>query len=117
AQIVSSAPMPAQATIRPRLEMVENARTFLPSFWAMAIMLAAMKVKPPMKATVIPVMVLHSAGDRRMRRYTPALTMVALCSRALDGVGATMAPSSQEEKGSCADLVRPAKASMTTGMT
>ena len=35
--------------------------------------------------------------------------MVALCSRALEGVGATMAPNSQLEKGSCADLVKAAK--------
>ena len=42
--------------------------------------------------------------------------MVALCSSALEGVGATIAPSSQEEKGICADLVSAAKASSTTGM-
>ena len=42
--------------------------------------------------------------------------MVALCSSALEGVGATIAPSSQEEKGIWADLVRAAKASSTTGM-
>src|SRR5699024_12838441 len=46
-QTVSSTPVPAQATISPRLEMVEKASTFFPSFWAMAIMLAIMKVKPP----------------------------------------------------------------------
>ena len=44
------------------------------------------------------------------------MTMVALCSSALEGVGATIAPSSQEEKGIWADLVRAAKASSTTGM-
>ena len=33
-----------------------------------AIMLAAMKVKPPMNATVMPVMVLHSAGESRISR-------------------------------------------------
>ena len=48
-------------------------------------------------------------------RYTPALTMVAECSRADTGVGADMAPSSQEEKGICADLVSPAKESSTAG--
>ena len=42
--------------------------------------------------------------------------MVALCSSALEGVGATIAPSSQEENGIWADLVRAAKASSTTGM-
>ena len=68
AQMVSSAPMPAQATISPRLDTVENASTFLPSFWAMAIMLAAMNVKPPMNATVMPVAVPASAGARRISR-------------------------------------------------
>ena len=43
--------------------------------------------------------------------------MVALCSRALEGVGATIAPKSQEEKGSWADFVSPARASMAMGIT
>ena len=68
AQTVSSSPMPAQATIRPRLEMVENASTFLPSFWAMAIMLAARKVNPPIKLTMTPAVVPASAGASRMSR-------------------------------------------------
>ena len=45
------------------------------------------------------------------------MTIVALCSSALEGVGATIAPSSQEENGSCADLVSPASASSATGIT
>ena len=65
----------------------------------MAIMLAAMKVYPPIKDTMVPVRVPLNAGARRIKRYTPAFTIVALCSRALEGVGATMAPRSQEEKG------------------
>ena len=68
AHTVSSTPMPAQATISPRLETVEKASTFLASFWAIAIMLAAMKVKPPMKATMAPVSVPYNAGERRMSR-------------------------------------------------
>ena len=68
AQMVSSTPMPAQATISPRLEMVEKASTFLPSFWAMAIMLHTIKVNPPMKDTITPLRVPASAGASRISR-------------------------------------------------
>ena len=64
----SSWPMPAQATISPRFETVEKASTFFPSFWAMAMALAAMKVKPPMSETMVPVMVPARAGASRMSR-------------------------------------------------
>ncbi len=43
--------------------------------------------------------------------------MVAECSSALVGVGATMAPSSQPQKGICALLVRAANASRATGVS
>ena len=82
-----------------------------------AIMLAAMKVKPPISETMVPVSVPDNAGAKRISRYTPALTMVALCKSALDGVGATMAPSSQEENGSWADFVSPARERSATGIT
>ena len=104
--------MPAQATINPKLEIVENASTFFASFWAMAIKEVMIKVKPPIKLTMVPQRVPFKAGARRINKYTPALTMVALCSRALEGVGATMAPNSQVEKGSWALLVNPARQSM-----
>ena len=52
-----------------------------------------------------------------MSRKTPALTMVELWSRAEVGVGATMAPSSHDWKGIWAALVKPARASSSTGMT
>ncbi len=48
---------------------------------------------------------------------TPALTMVEECNRAETGVGATMAPKSQELKGSWADLVSPAKQMSVAGST
>jgi hypothetical protein len=40
---------------------------------------------------------------------------VAECSNAEEGVGATIAPNSQEEKGSCADFVRAARDKRNTG--
>ena len=46
----------------------------------------------------------------------PALTMVAECSRAEEGVGATIAPISQVENGSCAALVSAAKAIRATAI-
>ena len=79
-------------------------------------MLHAIKVKPPIRETIVPPIVPAIAGERRISRYTPALTIVALCSRALGGVGATIAPSSQEENGSWADLVSPARASSAIGI-
>ena len=100
AQTVSSAPIPAQPTISPRFDIVENARTFFPSFWAIAIILAMIKVNPPILDTRIPTRFPWNAGEIRSSRYTPAFTIVALWSRALDGVGATMAPRSQVENGS-----------------
>ena len=59
----------------------------------------------------------YITGARRISRYTPAFTIVALCNSAEEGVGATMAPSSQREKGNCALLVSAAKASKITGAT
>ena len=47
----------------------------------------------------------------------PALTIVAECSSADEGVGATMAPISQVEKGSCAALVSAAIATRPTQIT
>lgn len=51
-------------------------------------------------------------------RNTPAFTMVEEWSRADVGVGATMAPRSQPEKGIMADFVKPHNTrSATTGST
>ncbi len=41
----------------------------------------------------------------RIKRYIPALTMVAACKNALMGVGAHMALGSQKWNGTWADLV------------
>ena len=55
------------------------------------------------------------SGERRISRKTPALTIVEEWSRALVGVGATMAPSSQVWKGICAAFVSAAKESRPSG--
>ena len=70
---------------------------------------------PPIRATMVPGRVPRSSGASRSTRYTPAFTMVLECRSADTGVGATIAPSSQEEKGIWADLVMPAKARSATG--
>ena len=46
-----------------------------------------------------------NAGANRATRYTPALTIVAECRYVLTGVGATIAPGSQEWNGIWADFV------------
>ena len=70
---------------------------------------------PPISATMVPGSVPRSTGARRRTRYTPAFTMVLECRSADTGVGATMAPRSQEEKGIWADFVMPAKARSAAG--
>ena len=77
AQTASCRPTPAHAVISPRLDMVEYASTFLPSLCEMARSEAAKNVKPPIVVTIIPARFPLSAGERRISRYTPALTIVA----------------------------------------
>ena len=55
-----------------------------------------------------------STGASFTSMNTPAFTMVDECSRALVGVGATMAPRSQVWKGIWAAFVMPAKARAVT---
>ena len=114
AHTASGRPTPAQATISPKLEIVEWASTRFPSDVAIAIRDAAKKVNPPIKVTRTPVSVPSSIGEMRIRRYTPAFTMVAECKRADVGVGATIAPRSQPQNGNCALFVIAAKASITS---
>lgn len=54
-------------------------------------------------------MVVPGIGASLMMRKTPALTMVEECRSAEVGVGATIAPRSQPEKGIIADFVNPQK--------
>ena len=89
-------PTPAQATIRPRLAIVEYASTRLALVCEMAMKLHSRKVRPPTR------MVMTAAtgqtrkiGESLMSRKTPALTMVDEWRSAEVGVGATIAPSSQ----------------------
>ena len=115
AHTASGMPQPAAAVISPRLDMVEYARTFFPSDTVIARSDAAKNVNPPIAETMTPTYVPCIIGDSLSSRYTPALTIVAECKSAEVGVGATIAPSSQPEKGSCADLVSAAKASIAAG--
>ena len=50
------------------------------------------------------------AGDIRNIRKGAILTMVDECSRALTGVGATIAPNNHLLKGSCAPFIKAATA-------
>ena len=96
AHTASGVPTPAQATMRPRLAMVEYANTRFALACEMAMKLHSRKVKPPTR------MVMTAAtgqtrkiGESLMSKKTPALTMVDECRSAEVGVGATIAPSSQ----------------------
>ncbi len=68
----------------------------------------------PTSVIILPATVSPRRGASLIIRYTPAFTIVAECSRAEDGVGATIAPKSQEENGSCADFVSAATQSKNT---
>ena len=109
--------MPAQQTMRPKLEIVEYASTFLPSDWEMATKDANRNVAPPMNMVIRPAWFGPSTGQSFMIRNTPAFTIVEECSKAEVGVGATMAPSSQPENGIMAALVKPQKTSSATAIS
>ena len=115
AQIAPSLPTPAQATMRPRLEMVEYASTRLALDWLMAASAQNRKVAMPTVITRKPGMLKPRQGEILMSRKTPALTIVDECSNADVGVGATMAPRSQLWKGICAALVNAASANRSKG--
>ena len=116
AQIASGVPTPAQAVIRPRLAIVEYASTRLALLCEMAKNEQNRKVRPPTMTTMPDAIgKTRNSGDSLISRNTPAFTIVEECSRALVGVGATMAPRSHVWNGIWAALVMPAKASSTTG--
>lgn len=102
-------PTPAHMNMRPRLPMVEYASTRLALLCVIASRDVARNDRPPTRA-----MTAEKAGspwkDEVMRRTrkAPRFTMVDECSKADTGVGATMAPSSQDWNGSCADFVNAA---------
>ena len=54
AQMVSWYPAPAQATIKPKFEIVEYANTFLPSLCEIARQDATKNVNPPQRYTICP---------------------------------------------------------------
>jgi len=56
---------------------------------------------PAISIVALPTGSIHSSLDllNRISKYTPAVTKVEECTRALTGVGAAIADGSQEEKG------------------
>lgn len=56
---------------------------------------------PAISIVALPTGSIHSSLDllKRISKYTPAVTRVEECTRALTGVGAAIADGSQEEKG------------------
>ena len=126
AQTASGVPTPAQATIRPRLAMVEYASTRLALVCEMAMNEQSANVMPPTSTVMMAGTDASSppcgakepaymTGESLTSKNTPALTMVEECRSAEVGVGATMAPRSHVWKGICAAFVSPASASAVTG--
>ena len=118
AHTASGVPTPAQATIRPKLAMVEYASTRLALLCEMAMKEARQNVRPPMSTTMAEATgKTKNSGESLMSRKQPAFTMVEECRSALVGVGATIAPKSHVWNGICAAFVMPANASSATGKT
>ena len=76
AEYASGEPMPAQATISPRLAMVEYASTRFPLLWLIAIAEVTANVNAPASAMTVASLVSANAGASRRMRYEPALTIV-----------------------------------------
>ena len=76
----------------------------MPLLWLIAAKEANRKVTPPTNMASRPASLSPSTGLNLIIKKTPALTMVEEWSRAEVGVGATMAPKSQDENGICAVL-------------
>ena len=69
---------------------------------------------PPTSMAMVPTWFAPSTGVSFTMRKTPALTMVEEWRSADVGVGATIAPKSQPEKGIIADFVNPQKTRSAT---
>ncbi len=109
-------PAPAASTMNPTCAQVEAASSCFRSRCAHATAPSATAVAAPSQTAVsAPQPDSCSSGESRSSRYPPAATIVAECSSALTGLGPAMAPESQNENGSCADL--PAAASSTPAVT
>ena len=98
-------PAASPMIMKPNWLMVEYAQTRLMSRLTMAMVDARSMEKVPIARNVV----LASGewlkkGNRRANRYTPAATMVAEWSRALTGVGPSMASGSQVMSGNWALL-------------
>jgi len=97
--------MPIAATINPNCLVVEYATTFLISYWLSATLAAKMAVVEPK------ILIRGSAQDSasinskvRIKRKTPATTIVDLWSKAETGVGPSIADGSHGCKINWADL-------------
>src|SRR5262249_13470354 len=96
--------------------MVDPARDFLMSSLAQATIPPNSSVTAPTIATAIRASAACARiGLDRTMRYTPAVTMVAAWISAETGVGPSIASSSQDCNGSCADLPRAPRSSSSPG--
>lgn len=102
-------------TIIPSWLSVERATTFLRSHSCRALTLAIIVVRVAVKNKIHNILYSARTGLNRIKRYTPAVTSVEECTRALTGVGAAIAAGSQAEKGIWALLVTLAKIINTAG--
>jgi len=82
---------------------VEYAITFLMSLWNNPTSeLNIVVIAPNHKHSNSTVLLYSINGDVRIKRYTPAVTIVAACINALTGVGPSIAIGNQTCKPTCA---------------
>lgn len=91
--------------INPSWLEVENAMIFLMSFWVRAHTAVNRVVMAPRHRVIVCIIILFSIrGWNRIRRKTPATTIVLECNRADTGVGPSMAEGSHGCRPNWADL-------------
>ena len=115
ATTVTGVPTAPIMIIRASRAMVEWASIRLKLSCDKALMAEAIKTKPVRPMITMATGVSFSAGDKRSIIKGAIFTMVEECSKALTGVGATMAPSSHLLKGSCAPLIKAAILNRASG--
>ena len=98
-------PVPRAANMSPSWLIVEYARTRLMSI-VTAAMLAAKRAEiiPTHPTAPSQVWLNEKIGYVLATKYTPALTIVAACIKALTVVGPSIASGNQTCRGTCADL-------------
>lgn len=108
--------MPIVTIIRPSWLEVENATIFLISFCVRAqIAVNSVVMAPKHKVRVWIVWLCSISGWKRIRRNTPATTIVLEWSRADTGVGPSMAEGSQGCRPNWADLPVAASSRPSSG--